>query len=103
MLGVGEYKANIDHVFLNGDIVLKITYKYGSYSFEIKSDEVDFDTDITILTATENGNTICAKAEASVMPGKVIDVFLSFDDNKCNGYFKVPYVGKIKIKDAVKL
>ena len=28
---------------------------------------------------------------------------LTFDEDGCNGYLKIPFVGKIKIKDAVKI
>ncbi|MGN1316397.1 MAG: hypothetical protein ACI4VW_04965 [Acutalibacteraceae bacterium] len=103
MVGIGRYKVNIDRNFFKGNVILNISHNCGKYSFEIEADEIDFDTDITVLRAVENGNTLCAKAEIGAMPGKEIDVSLTFDGNECNGYFKVPYVGKIKINDAVKI
>ena len=59
--------------------------------------------DITITEFEEDEDTLDAKATVAILPGKEIDVHLTFDDDGCNGYLKIPFVGKIKIKDAVKI
>ena len=48
-------------------------------------------------------DTLDAKATVAILPGKEIDVHLTIDDDGCNGYLKIPFVGKIKIKDAVRI
>lgn len=103
MIGVGKYKVSVDHMFFKGDAVFEIEYKNGKYEFEIEIDNADFDMDVTILEAEEYDNTLDAKAMVAILPGKEIDIHLTFEDDKCNGYLKIPFVGKIKIKDAVKI
>ncbi len=103
MIGVGKYKVSVDHMFFKGDAIFEIEYENGKYEFEIEIDNADFDFDITILEAEEDGDTLDAKATVAILPGKEIDIHLTFEDDKCNGYLKIPFVGKIKIKDAVKI
>ena len=103
MIGVGKYKVNIDHMFFQGEAIFEIEYENGKYEFEIEIENADFDFDIDITEAEEDGNTLYAKATVAILPGKTIDVNLTFEDDKCNGFLKIPFVGKIKIKDAVKI
>lgn len=103
MIGVGKYKTHVEHMFFNGDAVFEIEYENGKYEFEIELDNADFELDVTIIEAEELDNTLLAKATVGVLPGKTIDISLTFEDNKCNGFLKIPFVGKIKIKDAVKI
>jgi len=103
MIGVGKYKVNIDHMFYKGEAVFEIEFENGNYEFEIEIDNADFDLDVKIVDFEEDDNILDAKATVAILPGKEIDVHLTFDDDKCNGYLKIPFVGKIKIKDAVKI
>ncbi len=103
MIGVGKYKVNIDHMFYKGEAIFEIEFENGNYEFEIEIDNTDFDFDVKIVDFEEDDNILDAKAAVSILPGKEIDVHLTFEDDKCNGYLKIPFVGKIKIKDAVKI
>ncbi len=103
MIGIGKYKVNIDHMFYKGEAVFEIEFENGNYKFEIEVDDADFDLDVTIVDFEEDDDTLDAKATVPILPGKEIDVHLTFEDDMCNGYLKVPFVGKIKIKDAVKI
>lgn len=103
MLGVGKYKTYVDHMFFKGEAVFEIEYENGEYEFEIELENADFEMDVKILESEVLDNTLIAKATVGVLPGKTIDVNLTFEDDKCNGFLKIPFVGKIKIKDAVKL
>ena len=92
MLGLGKYKVNIDHMFYTGVAI-----------FEIKDDDGNYEIDIELKDVIVEVDTIIAKAEIDEFPGKAVDVSLTFNDDKCNGFLKIPFVGKIKIKDAVKI
>ncbi len=103
MIGIGKYKVNIDHMFYRGEAVFEIDYKDGNYELEIEVDDADIDLDVTIIEAEEDDDTLDAKAAVPLLPGKEIDIHLTFDDEGCSGYLKIPFVGKIKIKDAVRI
>lgn len=103
MIGIGKYKVAVDHMFFKGDAVFEIEYENGKYEFEIEIENADYEFDIDITEAEEDGNTLYAKATVAILPGKTIDITLTFEDDKCNGFLKIPFVGKIKIKDAVKI
>ena len=103
MIGVGKYKVNVDHMFFKGEAIFEIEFENDKYEFEIEIENADFDFDIEIVSFEEDEDTLDAKATVAVLPGKEIDVHLTFEDDKCNGYLKIPFVGKIKIKDAVKI
>ena len=103
MIGIGKYKVNIDHMFFKGEAVFEIDFKNNNYELEIEIDDADFDMDVTITEFEEDDDTLDAKATVAILPGKEIDVHLTFDDDGCNGYLKIPFVGKIKIKDAVRI
>lgn len=103
MIGIGKYKADIDHMFFKGEAVFEIKFENNNYEFEIEIDNADFDMDVTITEFEEYDDTLDAKATVAILPGKEIDIRLTFDDDGCNGYLKIPFVGKIKIKDAIKI
>ncbi len=104
MIGIGKYKVKIDHMFYNGEAIFEIENENGAYKIEIELADDDFEMpDIKLTDVIEDENTLIAKADVSAFPGKPVDVNLTFDGDKCNGFLKIPFVGKIKIKDAVKI
>lgn len=98
-----KYKAKINNMFFKGDAVFGITEENGSYGMEIELDGADFDMPVVITEAEVDDNTFMAKATTEILPDKEFDICLTFEDDACNGYLKIPFVGKIKIKDAVKV
>lgn len=104
MIGLGKYKAKINNMFFKGDAIFELENDGGKYGMEIELQGADFGMpDFELKNAAENGNTLTATATTSLLPGKDIEVELTFEDDKCNGFLKIPFIGKIKIKDAVKL
>ncbi len=104
MIGLGKYKAKINNMFFKGDAIFELENENGKYEMEIELQGADFDMpDFELTNTVENGNTLTANATTSLLPGKDIEVELTFEDDKCNGFLKIPFIGKIKIKDAVKL
>ncbi len=98
-----KYKAKINNMFFKGDAVFCITCNDGQYGMEIELDGADFEMPVVIEEASVEDNVFTAKASTPILPDKNFDILLTFEDDKCNGYLKIPFVGKVKIKDAIKL
>lgn len=104
MLGIGKYKAQINNMFFKGEAIFELKDKGGKYDIEIELEDADVDMpEIIISDTAEEDNTLTAKATSPMFPGKEVDICLTFEDDKCNGFLKIPFVGKVKIKDAVKI
>jgi len=101
MIGLGKWMYNVNTVFLNGDVVLGISDDNGEYKIEVLSIEADADIpEFRFYDIVEDGNTLKGKGEVSLLPGSALDLSITFEDDTMNGFLKVPYVGKIKIKDG---
>ncbi len=98
-----KYKAKINNMFYKGDAVFGIICNDGKYGMEIDLEGAEFDMPVEIIEAEVVDTTFIAKATTSLLPEKNIDITLTFEDDKCNGFLKIPFIGKIKIKDAVKV
>lgn len=104
MLGIGKYKAQINNMFFKGEAIFELIDKGGKYDIQIELEDKDIDMPaIVIEEASAEDNTLIAKATSPEFPGKAVDISLTFEDDKCNGFLKIPFVGKVKIKDAVKI
>ncbi len=104
MIGLGKYKTSINNMFFKGDAIFELENDNGKYELELELIGADFDIpDFELKDVTEDGETLLAKAVTSLLPGKEIDISLTFENDKCNGFIKIPFVGKVKIKDAVKI
>ena len=101
-----KYKAKINNMFFKGDAIFAITLDGDKYGMEIDLEGAEFEMPVEITEAqveyTEE-NTLIAKAISPLLPERIIDITLTFEDDKCNGFLKIPFIGKIKIKDAVKV
>ena len=104
MLGIGKYKANVDTMFYKGEAIFGFYDKNGEYGFTLEAENSPVPIpEIFITEPIEDGNTLIAKASTPALPGRVVDINLTFENNECNGFIKVPFIGKIKIKNATKL
>lgn len=104
MIGLGKYKVNINNMFFKGEAIFELKDNNGKYDIEIELEDKDIDMpDIDIVDTEEDDNTLTAKATSPEFPGKAVDICLTFENDKCNGFLKIPFVGKVKIKDAVKI
>ncbi len=104
MLGIGKYKAQINNMFFKGEAIFELVDNGGKYDIKIDLEDKDIDMpEILIAETSVEDNTLLAKATSPEFPGKEVDISLTFEDNKCNGFLKIPFVGKVKIKDAEKI
>ena len=98
-----KYKAKINNMFFKGDAVFCVTCNDGKYGMEIDLEGAEFEMPVEIIESEVVDNTFIAKATTELLEGKAFDINLTFEDDKCNGFLKIPFVGKVKIKDAVKI
>lgn len=104
MIGLGKYSANIKNLLYRGEATFEISDDNGNYKIALDLTNADFDFDkIITKEAKEDGNKLTAVLETSIFPGKDVDLELTFDGDTCNGFLKVPFVGKIKIDNAKKI
>lgn len=99
MIGLGKWICHVDTMFFRGDAKLNLFDNNGEYGFELSIPDMSI-PEVSIHDVTEDGNTLHAIANVDLLPGKDIDVTLTFDGDKVDGLLKVPFIGKIKLKDG---
>ena len=103
MIGIGKWLCKVNSMFYRGEVTLNIADNNGEYDITLEID-ADFDMpDYKIYDVTTEGNTVTAKAEVSLLPGKVVDVSFSIENDVLTGVLKVPFMGKIKVTDGHKI
>jgi hypothetical protein len=99
MIGLGKWVCHVDTMFFRGDARLHLFDNNGEYGFELSLPDMDI-PEVVIKDVKEDGNTLTAIANVDLLPGKDIDVTLTFDGDVFEGLLKVPFIGKIKLKDG---
>lgn len=100
MLGIGTWRGNVNTIFFNGEVSLSIEDNNGSYGFSMQlPEEIKKIPEVSFKSFEEDGNTLTAKAEVSLMPGKTVDVVMNFDGDTMNGVLKIPFIGKIDLNE----
>ncbi len=103
MIGIGKWLCKVNSMFYRGDVTLNIADNNGEYDITLEID-MDFDMpDYKFYDVVTEGNTVNGKAEVSLLPGKVIDVSFTIEDEVLTGVLKVPFMGKIKITEGHKI
>ncbi len=103
MIGIGSWLAHVDTMFFKGDISFKILDKNGEYAFEYALPaEIDDVPETKFFDIKEDDDTLNLKAAVDLIPGKDIDASFTFSGDTASGFIKIPYIGKIKIKDIQK-
>jgi len=86
-------------MFFKGEAGFNIVDNNGEYGFEmvIKDTEIP---EFEITGVAEDGNSLTITCQTSLLPGKDITAFLEFEEDTFTGYMKIPFIGKIKLKDG---
>ncbi len=99
MIGIGTWECKVDTMFFKGTAQVKIFDNNGEYGFDVIIPDFDV-PDITVLSVEEDGNDIDAVVQTSLLPGKDINLSVSIDGDDITGFLKIPFVGKVKLKDG---
>jgi len=104
MIGLGKWEYSVNTVYFTGTVVLGISDDGGKHKIEVLQVETEDDApEFVFHDITEEGNSLIGKGEISLLPGSMLDLSLTFEGDVMTGFLKVPYVGKIKIKDGKKV
>lgn len=99
MIGIGKWEASANAMMFNLSGVIEIRDNGGKYEFIYDVPERFSGTKITIHSVAEEGtDTLVVKGEASIMPGKIVEIHATFIGDKLTGYIKVPVMGGMKVK-----
>lgn len=102
MIGIGTWACKVDTMFFKGEVKFKIYDDNGKYGFDMVIDGPVPKFEIKNVTES-NGNTLSAIGTVEMLPGKEIEGTLTFNGDKFEGVLKVPFLGKIKLKDGWKV
>lgn len=102
MIGIGTWKCHVDTMMFEGDIKFRIDDNGGQYEPTILMDGPVPEYSIKSITE-ENGDTLHIVGNAEMMKGKDIDIVVTFSGDSCTGFVKIPFLGKIKLKNGVRI
>ena len=111
MIGIGNWGCHVDTMFFKGDVKFTITDNGGEYGFELHMDgpipefqikEIKEEND-AYYSQVMSSVDLTAIANVEMLPGKDIDVALTFAGDTFNGVIKVPFLGKIKLNNGYRL
>ena len=98
MVGLGKWACTIDSMLFRGEAGVNITEKDGAYDFDLEIPGVDLPA-YTIKSVDVSENKLKAIVNIAML-GKDAELNIDFDDDSFTGIFKIPFIGKIKLKDG---
>lgn len=99
MIGLGKWACSVNTMIFSGDVKFEIFDDNGKYGFNIDMPNVKI-PDITVKEITEDGDTITATVATSLLEGKDINLVVTIDGDTFDGYLKIPFFGKVKLKNG---
>ena len=104
MIGLGRWTGTIETSMISGNAVVEITDNNGEYAFSVETDSIKTIPNFTVYDIVESGNTLSGKADIEIMGKVSVQIFVEFtSDTTFKGYIKVPFFGKIEIKNGKKI
>ena len=105
MLGLGTWQFSVDTMLYRGDAKVIITEKDGEYNVDVDIPVMDDMPAFafTSLQAEDNTITGTATIDIDMMRGKEIPFSVTFDGETATGFLKVPFLGKIKLNNGVRV
>lgn len=100
MIGLGKWACNVNTMFFSGEVKINIFDDNGAYGFDIDIPGIKI-PEIDIKSVEEDDDTVYAVVQVpSLLPGKDIEMTVTFDEDDFDGFIKVPIIGKVKFKDG---
>ena len=102
MLGLGTWQFSVDTMFYRGDAKVIIGEQDGAYTVDVDIPVMDDMPDFSFNSLEADGNTITGTAtiDLDMMRGKEIPFSVTFDGDTASGFLKIPFMGKITLKDG---
>jgi hypothetical protein len=94
----------VDTLFFKGDATIRIFDNNGDYGVELQIPELDVpEVEILSIDANEETQEVDATARISLLPGKDITFHAEFEDDGFSGFLKIPFLGKVRLKNGKKI
>lgn len=104
MIGLGKWMGEIETSLISGSAIVEISDNNGEYAFSVETNSMKTIPNFTVYDIVEKGNTLSGKADIEFMGKVTVEVFVEFiSDIAFVGYIKVPFLGKIEIKNGKKI
>ncbi|MCL2494400.1 MAG: hypothetical protein FWE98_01925 [Oscillospiraceae bacterium] len=103
MIGLGTWKFLVDTMFYNGTAIIDIRDEGGEYAITATLPDLGGAPEVALKDVIEDGDTLSGIANTDLLQGKDIPCSLTFTGDKAEGLMKVPFIGKLKLKDGVKV
>ena len=103
MIGLGKWSGEIDTSLLSGSATVEISDNNGDYDFSVSVPSLKKLPKFRVFDIKEDGNRLSGKAEIELMGKMIVDVCVEINGDTFTGYFKVPFIGKIEIKNGKKI
>lgn len=103
MIGIGKWTGEIQTSMISGSAIVDIKDNNGEYEFDLTVPSLNKLPDFRVYDIKEEGNCLMGKAEVDFMGKMNVDVFVEINGDTFTGYIKVPFLGKIEIKNGKKI
>ena len=103
MIGLGKWTGDIETSIISGSAMVEITDNNGEYDFNVTVPSLKKLPNFKVYDIREKGNQLCGKAEIDLMGKIKVDVCVEINGDTFTGYIKVPFFGKIEIKNGKKI
>jgi len=94
----GKWACTVDSMLFRGEAMVNIFEKDGSYDFELELSGVDI-PEYTVKSVDIGENHLKAVINIAML-GKDAELDIDFDDDSFTGILKIPFIGKIKLKNG---
>lgn len=103
MIGLGKWTGEINTSMISGNAIVEITDNNGEYDFSVTVPSLKKLPNFRVYEVKEIGNQLSGKAEIDLMGKMIVDVHVEINGDTFTGYLKVPFLGKIEIKNGKKI
>ena len=95
---IGKWVCSVDSMLFRGEANVNIFEKDGAYDFELEISGIDI-PEYTIKSVDVSDNHLKAVINIAML-GKDAELDIDFDDDSFTGILKIPFIGKIRLKNG---
>lgn len=103
MIGLGKWTGEIETSMISGSAIVEIRDNNGEYDFSVTVPSLEKLPNFKVYDIVEDGNCLSGKAEIDLMGKMKVDISVEINNDTFTGYIKVPFLGKIEIKNGRKI